>query len=550
MVPNASSVGDWTAWLIRHAALLSRIAAYGTAMLIVAPFFFHLAHGSTAYLGLLEDDYFYYAAIADKLVTLGKITYDGVTLTNGFHPLWFAIIALLRWVSGGFGVGYYVGFALICLVSIIATYELTRRFAIALGASAILGSALAAVYLLGAGRLLATGMECTVAVPLMLWLLVEIAKPIELTSTRAAKLGFIASLAVLGRLDIGIAVILLVAGFFIFVRPPFKTSLRYLAAFGLGGILVPLYVIANYVVFDSLVPISAIAKRLQTAWGFDLHYALAVAFDTFYGPTIGIVLPLGLIALLRLMRRDSGRQSRALFAGGLALAFAFVFFGLNALSGWIFFGWYAFPLQAATIAALVFICIEWRSLVANLRLQTGVLAVLVALTPMLGVRYYLQHGPWWTVADNSLLAMSYDLKEHVSNRNGVFAMGAMAGVVGYVTGKPIVQVEGIVADRAMVEHRRRQDSLQTVLREYHADYLVVSLAGMRASSVDGCYLVQQPNPQWAGKRTAMLQGEICSEPVERFTTPGGKHSWSAFPELETLVWDLRDARWKQAGGTG
>src|SRR5204863_1928547 len=126
---------------------------------VAAPFPFHLWQGSTAYLGLLEDDYYYYAIVADKLITTGKLTYDGVTLTNGFHPLWFLIVLAVRFVFGRFGTGFYVALTLLFIGSSVATYELGRRFARALGASAVLSCAISAAYSVGNAKLAAMGME-------------------------------------------------------------------------------------------------------------------------------------------------------------------------------------------------------------------------------------------------------------------------------------------------------------------------------------------------------------------------------------------------------
>ena len=82
-----------------------------------------------------------------------------------------------------------------------------------------------------------------------------------------------------------------------------------------------------------------------------------------------------------------------------------------------------------------------------------------------------------------------------------------------------------------------------VLREYGVDHLVVSLANVRAERVDGCYLVTQPNAEWAGERTAKMRGTICTEPVAHFLTPRGQNRWSRFPPLETLVWNLDAVSW-------
>ena len=199
-------------WLAKHAGLLCRTAAYSTAALVCAPFLYHLAHDSRALLGLLQDDYFYYAIVADKLVTLGKLTYDGTTITNGFHPLWSIVILALRIVFGRFGTPYYAALTLVFFLALCATYELSRRFARALGATPAAAAAIAVAYSLCSARLFTMGMECDLGVPLLLWLFIEAARNVQLTPRRAAKLGLLASLAILARLDIGLVVGMLIVG--------------------------------------------------------------------------------------------------------------------------------------------------------------------------------------------------------------------------------------------------------------------------------------------------------------------------------------------------
>ena len=164
---------------------------------------------------------------------------------------------------------FYAGLAALFLLSIIATYEGGRRFARELGAGPCLSAGAAAVYLFGTGALLTDGMESVLAVPLFLWLLAEVARPISVTARRAAKLGFLASLVILSRLDLAIAVAFLVGGSVIAMRRTPRHLLVALAAFCLAGFLVPLYAIANLIFFDALLPVSAQAKRLVMTPGFD-----------------------------------------------------------------------------------------------------------------------------------------------------------------------------------------------------------------------------------------------------------------------------------------
>lgn len=523
-------------------AWIARAAAYLCFVLGAFPLLYHLSCGSTAYLGLIEDDYFYYATVADNLVRFGRITYDGVTLTNGFHPLWLILLTLIRFICGRFGAAYYVGLTVVAVAAMIVTYELSVRFARMLGLGRGVAEAASAMYALGTARLMTMGMEAVIGVPLLLWLFVAAGSPSPLTTKRAAGLGLIASLAILARLDVAIAVAMLIAGFLVFVRPRPATAARLLAAFGAGGFLLPLYLAANLWMFGTFLPVSAMAKQLYSGLGFNLWYARTAAFGTVYGPTVGVLLPLGVIAFI-VLARSAGPPIR--FVGATALAFAFVLWGLNALSGWIFFGWYAYPVLTASIPAAAFIWEAWGSfIVARRGVALALAAVTLGRPVVVAVRYAIEHGPRWSVSDNSLLAASYDLAPRMRERQGVYAMGAIGGVAGYVMDHPLVQIEGIMADRRMVEHVRNRHPLEQVLREYNVDYLIVSFAAARVAEEGGCYEIAQPHAEWAGPRTKKMRGEICSPPVERFVTPAGTNTWSIFPAIETLVWDVRDARWK------
>src|ERR1700722_17936420 len=392
---------------------LCRAIAYLAALLVVAPLAYHLARGSLAYLGLLEDDYFYYAIIADKLASLGKLTYDGTTLTNGFHPLWFLIVLTLRAVAGGLNGAFYAMLFAVFFASMIATYELARSFARALGASAALAPAVALVHCVATDVIVASGMETAVDVPLLLWLLLEVAQAKPITPRRAAKLGLIASLAILARLDIALVVPMAFVGWAVLARPTLASFLRVLVPFGAAGLAVPAYAAFNLRVFGGIMPVSAMAKQLVTRFGVNINYLRVAALWTGYGRTAGLTLVAGAGGLLGLPRRrargqDVGRP-QALFAGGLALAFSAIFFCVNTLNGWMFFGWYAYPFAPALVAALTFVGMAIAPKVTEARRSRTVATIVAAAATVASVeavQYFVERGPLWSIEDNGLLAMS------------------------------------------------------------------------------------------------------------------------------------------------
>ncbi|HEY6460242.1 MAG TPA: hypothetical protein VIY73_08820, partial [Polyangiaceae bacterium] len=220
----------------------------------------------------------------------------------------------------------------------------------------------------------------------------------------------------------------------------------------------------------------------------------------------------------------------------------------NALTGWIFFGWYAYPLAAALVTGLTLVGLVAATRLgeeARRRAGAAVVAGAALLASGEAIDHFVTHGPMWSVEDNGLLAMSVDLSGRLSDRQGRFAMGAIGGFVTYLLRKPVVQTEGLIEDRAMVEHIRSEDALGAVLRAYQVDYLIVSQYRGRMEKKDGCYLVTQPDAEWAGKRVAKMRGALCAEPVVHFKTVLPAHRWSEFSTLETYVFDVRNATWRE-----
>jgi len=126
-------------------------------------------------------------------------------------------------------------------------------------------------------------------------------------------------------------------------------------------------------------------------------------------------------------------------------------------------------------------------------------------------------------------------------------MGSLGAFTAYVTRQPFVQLEGLVCDRAMIEHIRHEDDLGPVLHEYNVDYLIVTLSNAKMEKHDGCYVIAEPHAEWAGKRVAKMHGDICAEPIVSFETRSPERPWSMFSTLNTFVFDVRNAKWRAGG---
>jgi hypothetical protein len=279
---------------------------------------------------------------------------------------------------------------------------------------------------------------------------------------------------------------------------------------------------------------SALAKRLQTSSHFSLSYLIQAAYSAAFGLLAPITIALGASALLYLAR-DPNRRRRSQSIGFTAIAFTGLFILVNATSGWLFFGWYAWPLPAAIVAGLVYLIELLDTLQPRFpRLTAQALAsVLIACVPIYSGRYFLQHGPGWTVADNSMLAAAYELKARLQDRPGLLAMGAMSGMATYVMDRPLFQLEGLVGD-----------PLPDVLREHGADYLIVNVAHEEPFFDQGCLRVIEPNPVWSGPWVANMRGEICGEPFAHFFVPASEKPWAFQLPIEAFVFDLHRSTWR------
>ncbi|HET9155895.1 MAG TPA: hypothetical protein VFN91_04460 [Myxococcaceae bacterium] len=454
----------------------------------------------------------------------------------------------MRAVAGGPNALFYGLLTVVFVGSMVATYELSRAFARALGASAALAAAVPLVHCVATNLVIASGMETALDVPLLLLLVLAFTRGGPVTPSRAARLGLLASIAILARLDIALLVPIAFAGWLWFARPPRGTVVRAVLTFCATGIAVPLYAAWNLLRFGSILPVSAVAKQLVLRPGINVSYLKIVARYTVYGATTGLTLVLGTLALVVLWRRRNAVPPAALFASAVLLAFTALFFALNSLSGWMYFGWYAYPLGPALVVALVLVGTlvatrvrpPWRA-----RASAAIVAAASVLALAQGTRAFATRGPLWTVGDNGLLGMSTELSDRMRDRHGVYAMGAISGFVSYLLNEPVVQLEGLVADAAMGQHLRRQDFLGDVLQQYGVDYLIVSVYQAPLEKRGGCWHVTQPSAEWSGDRVARMSGDLCAEPVEHFFTRAPVRPWSIFTTLETFVFDVRNARWRE-----
>ncbi len=77
----------WSLWVVIAIGIVIRLLLPWTSLSFLLQYF-------------VSDDAFYYFTIARNVVSGLGVTFDGVTLTNGFHPLWMICLLPVYAVAG------------------------------------------------------------------------------------------------------------------------------------------------------------------------------------------------------------------------------------------------------------------------------------------------------------------------------------------------------------------------------------------------------------------------------------------------------------------
>jgi hypothetical protein len=277
-VPDRSRVTRRVPAALRRAGLWfgwSLFAVHVVAVIVIAV----RADLASASSGLIDDSY-YYLEVGRRIAAGEGATFDGVSPTNGFHPLWQGVVAVVAFVIRDpelyvrtvllIGVACFVG-ALLVLVDVV------RRV---VGIGPALFGALVAFH--GVDRNV-NGMEgalSLLAVAGLVWLLMRWDRRRDAAGLVAV--GLAASALVLARLDYGLVIGIVPAAVALRSRSWWDglTVAAVLAA--------PLAVFVTWAwaVFGNPVPVSAIAKR---AWVDDFYRGRGVHERPSWG-MVGVVL--------------------------------------------------------------------------------------------------------------------------------------------------------------------------------------------------------------------------------------------------------------------
>ncbi len=467
-------------------------------------------------LGSYQDDFFYYLQVAKYIATTGRSTFNGLYLTNGYHPLWMGVLVCLYRVFHGSA--FFVALQAVSLCAALATYLLLLRV---LRLLLLDGLARAGAFALGMEALLLVryGMEVTATLPLatlLVYLVVRDGMPPSFR--RAAGLGMLASLVILSRLDAGLLVALLCVATLL---PRLRHGLPVVAMAGFACGVLPLLLLyfgVNLHVFHLLTPVSGLAKQMKSTHDISPEtWRSLLPTDRMRRivllPEL-LLVAAGLLAALLPMQnmRKNARSSRPVL-GALLLFPALHLLLLSILSDWNVWPWYFYSVTLAAVAAFVLL---GRRVPARPTLS---LTYLYAAVLVCYAGAYAWRGP----SSITVYQSSLELARYMDAHPGVYLMGDQAGTAGYLSHQPIIQTEGLVMDRQFLQLMRAATPLPKVAQQYHAAFYA-EIGG----TYDGACL-HVAEPANAGRDSPRMRGKVCQPPLALFYRDADRMPIRVFP---------------------
>jgi len=221
---------------------------------------------------ILSDDMFYYLSVARHFALEGVASFDGVTSSNGFHPLWMLILAGVIWFTPH-SLDLPVHLALTAIAFCFIAQGVFLQRILAHYGHGMLGALVSIWWLLNPVVIqdVAAGMETAIYGACFLGtLLVYLPRRHSLTAGQAVGVGTLLGLTALARLD---AAILVLA---VCLDAAWVGLRRRAWAVPLGVILPVLVLLVPWVIWS----VRAVGTPLPTSgraldlWAFEVHEAI------------------------------------------------------------------------------------------------------------------------------------------------------------------------------------------------------------------------------------------------------------------------------------
>jgi hypothetical protein len=474
---------------------------------------------------LATDDALYYPTVARNIVNGLGSSYDGITLTNGYHPLWCWLELPIAFATSSLNQMTYLWIVKLLMVVLVGLCVVVwEKVVFRITGSTWMSSTF--VVLIGAYwwsvHVLYSGMETPLVVLMMGVSLLMAHRLIDNRSTgTAVALGAAMAFTLLARLD---SVFFLgVLGLVVLLK--LKANIRLQLTWIVPMVLIPIpYLLWNLRVFGNLVPVSGIRKSVEAPSITDQLGIIGRFFSEKWSKVYSVLGPAGAALMLAFVvvglvivwigRRELSRHAKSLsILWTVPVGAVMHFFYVATFMVEINVSWYQYAEYLTVflfVSVVVAAAVSWLQArpIAEKRPQIAwapfaavyalIVATLLAFAPaampdVMNVRSY--DAAMWS-------------RQHLDAPNVRFGMYD-PGVFRFVSGYPTVALNGLASTRDVTELVNQQ-KWSEIIRRYKINYVIQFVANEAMPSIPQQYIkhVSEPFEKYAWRYNGYKTGRL------------------------------------------
>jgi hypothetical protein len=503
----------------------------GIGILFIIYMFIVLYFNPTgAILSLFSDDAFYYFKIAKNIHSGLGCTFDGITPTSGFHPLWMLYVLFIYAIAPG---GLHAPLLLIMatqglvgLATLVLLFRLVERyiapgFGLVTIAAALLPNLLTAMI-----NGLETGLTIFL-IGLLVWYCYRerLLEP-ALGGRRAFLFGLFMGIVTLSRLDsvflLASVLCLTIIGAIAYSLPAMRTIRRLFHVCAGFAIVVCPYMVWNRVTFGSFMPISGAVKSSFP----EIRHPLAMNGDMLIGATM-VAVSAALFVFIASMKKYRGGQLREEIKSPITMLTVASFLHFAHIYLFMSWGvyWWHFVLYGLTIAIALPCCLH---LIAESRRGLRVFLHLAVIIPLIALAFAVklnelkfkskQHERW---------LQSAEWVRDNTDPNTVVAI-LDAGLFGYFSERKVVNLDGKANGYEYYRHMKRGD-----VEQYLKHVGVRYIANVRVDYDPGFCRIVIRRPNQSGIILKMMEEW---EVYRSLPIPSHTPRFRRVPESYFVIW--------------
>ena len=420
------------------------------------------------------DDFYYYLTTAKNFINLGLISFDRISFTNGFQPLWFFFISFVFALSKN-----DIFFNSIIIFSIFIftffTYFNLKKYFIENGyekkESHLIASLISFLTLFFSKN----GMEISLAVFFFSLSLLYFNRNILIFC-------IFSFLTFLSRLEFLIFYFIFLTNE-VFINRKILNK-NFMIKLSLFPFLIIFYIIINLHFYDIPFPESGIAKSLVNNIRFNKETFTFLSSSGYGMKFISTIFYFNCVGIFFLFSKKIQNFTK------ISLLTTLLFFISNSLrSAWPLWTWHFFFLGISS--SVLFVDLVKLFIFKLIRYTTPLVGIFFVIA------YFFLFVKNYNVSNDHILNIAHKIENHYADSaHEIFAMGDMAGKVSYLLDKKLIQLEGLVGGKKVLRKIQNQEKLCNLFNEFNVDIYLTT----RINKVGELYYIEEP-----GQRSANVK---------------------------------------------